>query len=169
MILLEKCFVFCYNVSMKKITLICIGSIREKYLKDAINEYEKRIQKFFDLNIIELPESKLLSSQKEIEKALDEEGEKVLEKAKGKTLVSLCVEGKQQTSEEFSKFVDERTDLGEMCFVIGSSFGLSKKVKQNSINISFSRLTFPHQLMRVIFLEQLYRAGTIQNNITYHK
>ncbi len=154
---------------MKKITLICIGSIKEKYLKDAIDEYSKRIQKFFELNIIELPESKLLSSQKEIERALCEEGEKVLEKAKGKTLVSLCVEGKQQTSEEFATFVNQKTDLGELCFVIGSSFGLSQKVKQNSINISFSKLTFPHQLMRVIFLEQLYRAGTIINNVTYHK
>ena len=154
---------------MKKITLICVGSIKEKYLTDAINEYKKRIQKFFDLNIVELPESKLLSSQKEIEKALCEEGEKILEKAKGKTLVSLCVEGEQQTSEEFADFVDKKTNLGEVCFVIGSSFGLSKKVKENSINLSFSKLTFPHQLMRVIFLEQLYRAGTILNNITYHK
>lgn len=154
---------------MKKVTLICVGSIKEKYLNDAINEYKKRIQKFFDLNILEIPESKLLSSQKEIEKALDEEGERILEKAKGKTLVSLCVEGKHVTSEELSCFVDQKTDMGEVVFVIGSSFGLSKKVKQNSINLSFSKLTFPHQLMRVIFLEQLYRAGTIINNITYHK
>ena len=154
---------------MKKITLICVGNIKEKYLTDAINEYKKRIQKFFDLNIIEIPESKLLSSQKEIEKALNEEGAKILEKAKGKTLVSLCVEGKELKSEEFSVFVDEKTNEKELCFVIGSSFGLSKEVKNASINISFSKLTFPHQLMRVIFLEQLYRAGTIMNNITYHK
>jgi 23S rRNA (pseudouridine1915-N3)-methyltransferase len=154
---------------MKKVTLICVGSIKEKYLNDAINEYKKRIQKFFDLNILEIPESKLLSSQKEIEKALDEEGERILEKAKGKTLVSLCVEGKHVTREELADFVDQKTDMGEVVFVIGSSFGLSKKVKQNSINLSFSKLTFPHQLMRVIFLEQLYRAGTIINNITYPK
>ena len=154
---------------MKKITLICVGTIKEKYLTDAINEYKKRIQKFFDLNIVEIAESKLLSSQKEIEKALNEEGNKILEKAKGKTLVSLCVEGKQKTSEEFAQFVNKATDDGELCFVIGSSFGLSPEVKKNSINISFSKLTFPHQLMRVIFLEQLYRAGTITNNITYHK
>ncbi len=154
---------------MKKITLICVGNIKEKYLTDAINEYKKRIQKFFDLNIIEIAESKLLSSQKEIEKALNEEGAKILEKAKGKTLVSLCVEGKELKSEEFSVFVDEKTNEKELCFVIGSSFGLSKEVKKASTNISFSKLTFPHQLMRVIFLEQLYRAGTIMNNITYHK
>lgn len=154
---------------MKKITLICVGTIKEKYLIDAINEYKKRIQKFFELNIIEIPESKLYSSQKDIEKALCEEGEKILQKAKNKQIVSLCVEGKQQTSEEFASFVGKKTDLGDLCFVIGSSFGLSKEVKENSINISFSKLTFPHQLMRVIFLEQLYRAGTIINNVVYHK
>lgn len=154
---------------MKKITLICVGSIKEKYLTDAINEYKKRIQKFFDLNIVEIAESKLLSSQKEVEKALFEEGNKILEKAKGKMLISLCVEGKQKTSEEFAQFVNKATDDGEICFAIGSSFGLSPEVKKNSINLSFSKLTFPHQLMRVIFLEQLYRAGTITNNITYHK
>ena len=154
---------------MKKITLICVGNIKEKYLTDAINEYKKRIQKFFDLNIVEIAESKLLSSQKEIEKALNEEGAKILEKAKGKALVSLCVEGKELKSEEFASFVDQKTNEKELCFVIGSSFGLSKEVKKASTNISFSKLTFPHQLMRVIFLEQLYRAGTIMNNITYHK
>ena len=154
---------------MKKITLICVGSIKEKYLVDAINEYKKRIQKFFVFFIIEIPESKLYSSPKDIEKALCEEGEKILEKAKGKQIVSLCVEGGQKTSEEFASFVNKKTDLGELCFVIGSSFGLSKEVKENSANMSFSKLTFPHQLMRVIFLEQLYRAGTILNNITYHK
>ena len=154
---------------MKKITLICVGSIKEKYLVDAINEYKKRIQKFFELNIIEIAESKLLQSQKEVQKALSEEADKILEKIKGRTVVSLCVEGKQQTSEEFASFVDQKTDLGELVFIIGSSFGLADKIKKNSINLSFSKLTFPHQLMRVIFLEQLYRAGTIINNITYHK
>lgn len=154
---------------MKKITLICVGSIKEKYLVDAINEYKKRIQKFFELNIIEIAESKLLQSQKEVQKALSEEAGKILEKVKGKTIVSLCVEGKQQTSEEFASFVDQKTDLGELVFIIGSSFGLADKIKKSSINLSFSKLTFPHQLMRVIFLEQLYRAGTIINNITYHK
>lgn len=167
--LLELIKKICYNIVMKKITLICVGSIKEKYLVDAINEYKKRIQKFFELNIIEIAESKLLQSQKEVQKALSEEADKILEKVKGKTIVSLCVEGKQQTSEEFASFVDQKTDLGELVFIIGSSFGLADKIKKSSINLSFSKLTFPHQLMRVIFLEQLYRAGTIINNITYHK
>lgn len=153
---------------MKKITLICVGSIKEKFFSEAIYEYQKRISKFFDLKIIEIAESKIYSNS-EIEKALEEEGEKILEKAKGKTLVSLCVEAKEMSSQKFCELIDEKTDLGELCFCIGSSFGLSKIVKENSINLSFSSLTFPHQLMRVILMEQIYRAGTILNNITYHK
>ena len=169
-IFIEKIFYFLYNAYMKKITLICVGNLKEKYLIDAKNEYEKRIKKYFDLKIIEIPETKLNSlSDKEILKSLDDEAQKILEKIKSNNVITLCVEGEQLSSEKLADFIDKKTDAGELYFVIGSSFGLSQKVKQNSFKLSFSKLTFPHQLMRVVFLEQLYRCGTILNGTPYHK
>jgi len=155
---------------MKKITLICVGNLKEQYLIDAKNEYEKRIKKFFDFKIVEIPETKINNlSDKEIAKCLDDEAEKILAKIKTKNIITLCVEGEQLSSEKLTDLIDKKTDLGELVFVVGSSFGLSQKVKQNSFKLSFSKLTFPHQLMRIIFLEQLYRCGTILNGTPYHK
>lgn len=156
---------------MRKITLICVGNLKEKYLQDAVAEYQKRLGKFFDFTLVEIGESKLQGrvSQGEIDKALKAEAEKILQKIKGKNVCSLCVEGKQKTSEDFADFIAQSTDNGELFFVIGSSYGLDAQIKENSVQLSFSKMTFPHQLMRVIFLEQLYRAGTIIYNIEYHK
>lgn len=153
---------------MRKITLICVGNLKEKYLSEAVSEYQKRLQKFFDLKIIEIPEYKL-KDENEWQKALNTEAESILSKIKTKNVCTLCVEGKTFSSEEFANFTKQKTDFGELIFVIGSSYGISEKVKNISAKISFGRLTFPHQLMRVIFLEQLYRAGTIINNVCYHK
>lgn len=156
---------------MRKVTLICVGNVKEKYLTDAVAEYSKRLNKYFDLKIIEVAENKLMGkiSQGEMEKALKEESVKILSKIKGSNVCTLCVEGNEMSSEEFASLVEKNTDKGELFFVIGSSYGLHNNVKQNSTKVSFGKMTFPHQLMRVIFLEQLYRAGTIINNVEYHK
>lgn len=152
---------------MRKINLICVGNLKENYLKEAVLEYQKRLSKFFDFKIIEIPEYKLKNNN-EILKGLDIEAESILEKLKGQ-VCTLCIEGKELSSPEFADFVSAKTDVGELSFVIGSSFGLSTKVKNLGTKLSFGKMTFPHQLMRVIFLEQLYRAGTILNGTTYHK
>lgn len=155
---------------MRKISLVCVGNLKEKFWADAFLEYKKRLSKFFDFNLIELPEARLQKNNpSEIARVIEAEGDKILEKVNGKTVVALAVEGKQMDSVQFAKFVATNCDLGEVCFVIGGSYGLDDRVKALGKNISFSALTFPHQLMRVILMEQLYRAGTIINNIEYHK
>lgn len=155
---------------MRKITLICVGNLKEKYLIDAVNEYKKRISKFFDFEIVEIPEARLQkNNQAEIEAVIKNEGNKILEKIKGKKVCVLAIEGKEMSSTQFADFVAKESDFFELCFVIGGSYGVDEKVKKLGQNISFGSLTFPHQLMRVLFVEQLYRAGTIINNIEYHK
>ena len=155
---------------MRKITLICVGNLKEKYLKDAFSEYQKRISRYFDFQIIELPETKLNKpTPAEIERVIKAESDRVLEKIKGKTALILAIEGAEMSSPEFAKLIEQQSNLGEIYFVIGGSYGLDERVKTAGKTISFSRLTYPHQLMRVILAEQLYRAATIINNIEYHK
>ena len=155
---------------MRKISLVCVGNLKEKFWAEAFLEYKKRLSKFFDFNLIELPEARLQkNNSSEIARVIEAEGDKILEKVKGKMVVALAVEGRQMDSVQFAKFVATNSDLGEICFVIGGSYGLDNRVKALGKKISFSALTFPHQLMRVILMEQLYRAGTIINNIEYHK
>ena len=155
---------------MRKITLICVGTLKEKYLKDAFSEYQKRLNKFFDFNIVEIPETKLIKNNSaEIQNVIDKESEKILEKIKGQKVFVLAIEGREMSSENFAKLIENESDFSELCFIIGGSYGLNEKIKNLGKNISFSKMTFPHQLMRVIFAEQLYRAGTIINNIEYHK
>lgn len=156
---------------MIKINLICIGDIKEKYLKDAITEYHKRISRFAILNIVELKENVAYSTSKnDITNALKKDYDEIIKHTKGH-VVCLDIQGKLLSSEEFATKI-EKTCLtsSEISFIIGASNGLHEKTKSLSNDkISFSRMTFPHQLMRVIFLEQLYRAFTIINNISYHK
>ena len=155
---------------MRKITLICVGNVKEKYLKDAFSEYQKRLNKFFDFNIVEIPETKLIKNNSaEIRNVIDKESEKILEKIKGQKVFVLAIEGWEMSSENFAKLIENESFFSELCFIIGGSYGLNEKIKNLGKNISFSKMTFPHQLMRVIFAEQLYRAGTIINNIEYHK
>lgn len=155
---------------MRKITIVCIGSIKEKYFVDAINEYKKRLSRFCDFSIIELTESRLYrDNQSEISAVIADEGSKILEKLKGKRVISLAVEGELVSSERFADVVAQESDLGELCFVIGGSYGLDSRIKNLGKSISFGRVTLPHQLMRVVLTEQIYRAMTILNNITYHK
>ncbi len=156
---------------MIKINLICVGDIKEKYLKDAIDEYKKRISKFANLNIVEVKENAPKTNYaNDIEQNLKKDAENILKFVKG-YLIVLDPFGKQFSSVDFAKKIEKLAlNHSEISFVIGASNGIHQSVKNLADEkISFSMLTFPHQLMRVIFLEQLYRAFTINNNISYHK
>lgn len=156
---------------MIKINLICMGSLKEKYLKDAVDEYQKRISRFAQLKIIELKENIASSnSDADIIKALNKDAEEIKKHLKG-YVVCLDVQSPMMTSEEFSNKLEKISlNNSEISFIIGASNGIDKSIKElSNVKISFSPMTFPHQLMRVIFLEQLYRAFTISNNIAYHK
>ena len=156
---------------MRKIILICVGTLKEKYWSDAFEEYKKRINKFFDFEIIEIPEYKLTDKPNEnnIKKVLINEGIKIKEKIKNDNICSLCIEGKQLDSIEFAKYIEKNTNNNPLYFVIGGSFGIDNSIKNKSFNLSFGKITYPHQLMRILFVEQIYRAGTIINHIEYHK
>ena len=157
------------------VNIICIGKLKEKYLKDAVDEYSKRLSRFCKLKIIELPEALLSENYSEGEKlsALEKEGESIMAALKGADcIISLCVEGKQKTSEDFSDFISKNMVAGKsnFAFIIGGSVGLDERVKKAShLRLSFSEMTFPHQLMRVILLEQIYRGFKIMSNEKYHK
>ena len=158
---------------MLSVNVICIGKLKEKYLKDACAEYEKRLSAFCKFNIIELDEYRLPDnpSQSQIEIGLKDEGERILKKADGSLIVALCIEGKQMPSETFSKVISEYSlSSSAISFIIGGSFGLSSEVKNRAkLKLSFSQMTFPHQLARVLLCEQVYRAFMISNNSKYHK
>ena len=156
---------------MRKITLVCVGNLKEKFWSDAIEEYKKRISRFFEFKIVEIAETKLFDklNPNTIKKALDDEAQKILPYVQNKIVVPMCIEGEQKDSVEFSKFVEQQTNMGEVCFVVGSSFGLSQIIKSLGKKLSFGKITLPHQLMRVVLCEQIYRAATILNNIEYHK
>lgn len=157
------------------ITLICIGKLKEKYLSDAVTEYKKRLGSMCRLNIIELPPHKLSDnpSQKEIENALAQEGKAIKEKIpSGAKVYTMCIEGKQLSSEELSKKLEADAVGGSStaAFIIGGSFGLSDEIKSlSSFKLSMSKMTFPHQLARVMLLEQIYRSGQIMLGTKYHK
>ena len=156
---------------MLKINLIAIGDIKEKYLSDAIDEYSKRIKRFANLNIIELKETIPASNnQKDIELSLDKDA-KNIEKHLDGHLICLDIKGKMLSSEQMAEKIQKISlNSSEITFIIGASNGISDKIKTLcNERLSFSPMTFPHQLMRVIFLEQLYRSFTILNNIAYHK
>lgn len=152
-----------------------MGKLKEKYLKDGITEYSKRISRFATVEMIELADEKTPdnASEAENEKILEIEGSRILSKIGQRDfVVVLAIEGAILTSEEFSKQLEKASINGfsTLTFVIGGSLGLSKKVKKRSnLSISFGRLTLPHQLMRLVLTEQIYRAFTIQQGSPYHK
>lgn len=154
------------------INIICVGSIKEDYLVSAITEYKTRISKWANVKITELKEEKLPKnySAKDIEIVIEKESSKILENLKGYTIL-MDIEGKQLNSVELSqKIADIKNTSSTINFVIGGSYGVSQKLKQQAdYKLSFSKMTFPHQLFRVMLLEQVYRAFTILNNVTYHK
>ena len=150
------------------IKIIAIGSIKEKYLKDAIAEYQKRLQKYTSIEIIELKDE----SFDEINKTLSKEAEKIKKHISEKDyIITLEIEGKQLDSVEFSKKLENiQLETSNIAFIIGGSYGLSSEIKEMSnYHLSISKMTFPHQLFRVILLEQIYRAFKIKNNESYHK
>jgi len=146
------------------IKIICVGSIKEKYLKDAIKEYQKRISKYTKLEIIEVKSVET----NDINKNLKEEANNIFKCINNKdNIIILDIKGKELDSIDFSKKIDS---IGNITFIIGGSNGLDKSVKSMSKDIvSFSKLTFPHQLFRIFLLEQIYRSYKIINNETYHK
>ncbi len=158
-----------------KISIICVGKIKEKYWTLAIAEYGKRLSRYCKLNIIELPDEKTpdgCSEAMEL-KIKDKEGDRILNSLKGdEYIIALAINGKRYDSENFSQNIEKIGINGNshIAFVIGGSLGLSQAVLNASHQkISFSDMTFPHQMMRVILLEQIYRAYRIINNEPYHK
>lgn len=147
------------------IKIICVGKVKEKYFLDAIAEYKKRLSKYTKLEIIELPDYNY-----DVLKTINEEGKNILSKINEKDFViTLEIHGKKVNSIELSNFIDKNISKN-IIFVIGGSYGLSDTVlKRSNYALSFSDLTFPHQLFRVILLEQIYRSFKIINNESYHK
>ena len=158
-----------------KIKIVTVGKLKEKYLKDGIAEYSKRISRFAKLEMIELADEKTPDKASEIEnqKILETEGARILSKIGERDFVLvLAIEGKTFSSEEFSKQLEEASIKGysTLTFIIGGSLGLAPSVKNRAnLSISFGRLTLPHQLMRLVLVEQIYRAFTIQQGSPYHK
>lgn len=150
------------------IKIICVGKIKENYLKEAITEYQKRLQKYIKLELIEVPDStstdicKILATEKEnIEKYIQEKD----------YVITLEIKGKMLDSIELSQTLDQITQhYANITFIIGGSYGIDESIqKRANLTLSFSKLTFPHQLFRVILLEQIYRTYRILNNESYHK
>ncbi|VJB35788.1 rRNA large subunit methyltransferase [Streptococcus pneumoniae] len=158
-----------------KIKVVTVGKLKEKYLKDGIAEYSKRISRFAKFEMIELSDEKTpdKASESENQKILEIEGQRILSKIADRDFVIvLAIEGKTFFSEEFSKQLEETSIKGFsiLTFIIGGSLGLSSSVKNRAnLSVSFGRLTLPHQLMRLVLVEQIYRAFTIQQGFPYHK
>ncbi|ETE00529.1 23S rRNA (pseudouridine(1915)-N(3))-methyltransferase RlmH [Streptococcus pseudopneumoniae] len=158
-----------------KIKVVTVGKLKEKYLKDGIAEYSKRISRFAKFEMIELSDEKTpdKASESENQKILEIEGQRILSKVADRDFVIvLAIEGKTLSSEEFSKQLEETSIKGfsTLTFIIGGSLGLSSSVKNRAnLSVSFGRLTLPHQLMRLVLVEQIYRAFTIQQGSPYHK
>ncbi len=161
-------FAFLYYIIIMKVNIVCVGKIKEKFFTDAISEYQKRLSRFCDFKIIEVDEA---SNEKNLEKKSLLEGKLLLSKCKG-VIVSLDGNGKLVSSEGLADLVKQEADssVSEITFVIGGSNGLSKEVLDASkFVISFGKITFPHQLFRVVLSEQIYRAFTILAGLPYHK
>lgn len=158
-----------------KITIITVGKLKEKYLKDAIAEYSKRLSKYCKLEIVEVADEKTPeNASKVVEDAIrSKEAERILKYVKEDAFViTLEIAGKQLTSEEFADKIEQLgvRGISHIIFVIGGSIGLGKEVlAQSDFALSFSKMTFPHQLMRVILLEQVYRSYRIISGQPYHK
>ena len=158
-----------------KIKIVCVGKLKEKYLTDGIAEYSKRISRFAKVEITELSDEKIPDNPSDAicQRIINAEGEKILSKVgKDEYVVALCVEGKLMSSEELAEKIASVTLMGNntVTFIIGGSLGLADSVKERAdFRLSFSRMTFPHQLMRLILTEQVYRAFKINANEQYHK
>jgi len=157
------------------IHLICVGKLKEKFYREAVEEYTKRLSAYCKLNLVELPEVKLPQnpSQGEIQAALDKEGAAIRAKIpQNASVIAMCVEGKTRSSEELAALVRNwaQNAAKHLVFVIGGSYGLHPSIKEEAwVRLSMSPMTFPHHLARVMVLEQVYRAFKINEGSSYHK
>lgn len=150
------------------IKIICVGKIKENFYREAIEEYKKRLSKYTDIEIIEVPDEGL----SDIKTSIKKESEKIMKQVNPKDyIITMEIEGKELSSVELAKKIDDIFNINSnITFIIGGSYGLSDEIKKlSSFKLSFSKLTFPHQLFRVVLLEQIYRAFKINNNESYHK
>ncbi len=160
---------------MQKVTLICVGKLKETFYVAAVAEYQKRLARHCKLDIIELSEHTWNKepSQSEIEQALLQEAESIEEKIpKGSKVIALCVEGKEMSSESLSQMFisDASQGVSQLTFLVGGSFGMHERIKKLAdVRLSVSPMTFPHHLFRVMLLEQIYRAYQIASGTHYHK
>ena len=163
------------NELSMKITVLCVGKVKEKFYRDAIDEFSKRLSRYCKLEIVEVSDEKTeeQASETEIRLVKEKEGERLLKNIKDDAyVITLCIDGKQLDSEELSEKMEKLGIQGtsHIYFVIGGSLGLADAViKRADYKLSFSKMTFPHQLMRVILLEQIYRGYRIMNHEPYHK
>ena len=157
------------------IKIVCVGKLKEKYFKDGIAEYMKRMDRYAKMKIVQVPDEKAPEklSSAEMEKVKEIEGERILGKIKDKEYVYVtAIKGKERTSEEFAKEIQDLATYGhsDITFVIGGSLGTSDAVNKRADDlISFGKFTMPHQLMRLVLSEQIYRAFMINNGSPYHK
>ena len=160
---------------MQKVTILCVGKLKEKFYADAVSEYSKRLSRFCKLDIVELNEERLPEdpSPAQIEAALSREADAIRAKLPPAAMaVALCVEGKQRSSEELAPLMADSASRGvsHLVFLIGGSFGLHPSIKElAAVRLSMSPMTFPHHLARVMLLEQIYRAYQINAGTKYHK
>ena len=158
---------------MLEVKIICIGKLKEKYWRDAVQEYTKRLSAFCRFSVVELSEVRVPQdpNNAQIEKVLEEEAKAVMAAVGRSTAYALCIEGKMLSSEKLASEIESEAVSGtsSLAFIIGSSHGLHESVKRLGKRISMSPMTFPHQLARVMLCEQLYRAFSIQAGTKYHK
>lgn len=158
-----------------KITLVSVGKLKETYWKSAVQEYAKRLGRYCRLQLVEVADEKCPEAISPAEQAMvkEKEAERIARKIPpGALLVTLEIQGKSLSSEQLAAWIDRAPHGGhdEICFVVGGSLGLAPALcRQSDLSLSFSAMTFPHQMMRVIFLEQIYRAFRINRNEPYHK
>ena len=158
-----------------RINVVCVGKIKEKFYTQAVEEYSKRLSRYCKLDIVELPDEKTPDNASEAQnhQIMEKEGDRILAKISERDyVIVLAIEGKQFPSEEFSRIIADATLRGysDIVFVIGGSLGLADKVKKRAnLKMSFGLLTLPHQLMRLVLAEQIYRAFMIQQGSPYHK
>ena len=153
------------------IKIVCVGKLKEQYFKDAIKEYEKRLSRFCKFEIIEVNEELIDANLKNLDVVKDKEGERILQKAQG-YIIALDIQGENIPSEAHAQKINDLATHGTstITYIIGGSYGLSKKVLDRAdYKLSFGKLTYPHQLMRVVLIEQIYRAYTILEGSSYHK
>lgn len=156
---------------MIKVNVVAVGKVKEKYFSDGIAEYAKRLSRFCEFKIIEVEEENFKKAESgDISVIKEREGERILPYLKGRVF-AMAIEGKRRSSEEFARLIQTAADsVGVMTFVVGGSYGLSEAVKSRADGLlSFSEMTFPHTLFRLMLTEQIYRAFTILGGSAYHK